>query len=325
MKALVTGAAGFIGSHLTDALLADGHEVIGVDAFTPYYDRGVKEANLTAARDHESFHLVETDLRDADLVPLLDAVDSVFHQAAQPGVRLSWSDGFAEYDSNNVLATQRLLEAVKVARAEGRGSLTRFVFASSSSVYGNAPSYPTHEDDLPRPHSPYAVTKLAAEHLCGLYASNWAIPTVALRYFTVYGPRQRPDMAMCRLIEAVLGGDPFPRYGDGSHIRDFTYVTDVVRANIAAATADIVPGTVVNVAGGGSISMRELIDLVGSLAGAEVPLVALDARAGDVERTGGSIDRAAELLGWRPLTSVPDGVATQLAWRRTQAPGATSR
>lgn len=316
MKTLVTGAAGFIGSHLTDALLAEGHEVVGVDAFTPYYPRARKEANLHDARRHAGFTLVEADLRGADLAPLLDEVDVVFHQAAQPGVRLSWSDGFAEYDSSNVLATQRLLEAVKVARDEQRAPLRRVVFASSSSLYGNAPSYPTHEDDRPRPHSPYAVTKLAAEHLCNLYASNWQLPTVALRYFTVYGPRQRPDMAMCRLIDAALGGPAFPRYGDGSHIRDFTYVGDIVRANLAAATADVEPGTVVNIAGGGSITMHELIELVGELAGAPVPVEALAARAGDVERTGGSIERAAALLGWRPRTTVREGVAEQLAWAR---------
>jgi nucleoside-diphosphate-sugar epimerase len=316
MKALVTGAAGFIGSNLVDSLLEADHEVVGLDAFTPYYARAVKVANLRAASKHERFTLIEADLRTDALGPALEGVDVVFHQAGQPGVRLSWSDGFAEYDSCNVLATQRLLEAVKDQNAGGGSQVTRFVYASSSSLYGNAPEYPTRESDLPHPHSPYAVTKLAGEHLCGLYASNWAIPTVALRYFTVYGPRQRPDMAMHRLIAAALGGPPFPMFGDGHHVRDFTYVGDIVAANLLAATTPLPPGTVMNIAGGGSTVMSELIDLVGELAGRAVPVERLEPRAGDVERTGGSIDVAHERLGWKPRVSVREGVQAQIDWHR---------
>jgi UDP-glucuronate 4-epimerase len=322
LRALVTGAAGFIGSNLVDALLADGHAVVGVDSFSPYYPRADKEANLDGARQHASFSLIEADLRTATLGGMLDGVDVVFHEAGQPGVRLSWSDGFAEYDTANVLATQRLLEAVKAhndgAAANGTTGVGRFVFASSSSLYGNAPSYPTRETDLPRPHSPYAVTKLAAEHLCGLYAANWGVPTIALRYFTVYGPRQRPDMAMHRLIEAALGGPPFPLYGDGRHVRDFTFVADVVDANLRAARVPTEPGTVVNIAGGGTTMMRDLIELVGDLAGRPVPIEPLEARAGDVERTGGATDRARELLGWEPHVTVPQGVQAQLTWHRAR-------
>jgi UDP-glucuronate 4-epimerase len=319
VRALVTGAAGFIGSNLVDQLLADGHEVLGIDAFTAYYPRATKDANLAIARDHEAFELLELDLRTDPLDDALDGIDLVFHQAGQPGVRLSWSDGFAEYDSCNVLATQRLLEAAKRASERGAAPLRRFVFASSSSLYGNAPRYPTTELDLPQPHSPYAVTKLAAEHLCALYASNWGVPTTALRYFTVYGPRQRPDMAIERLLEAVLDDTPFPRFGDGGQIRDFTFVGDVVRANLAAAAAcDIEPGVVCNVAGGGSIAMSALIDLVGELAGRPVRIEALDERAGDVQRTGGSIERAAQLLGWRPRVPIREGVTAQLAWLQQQ-------
>ena len=193
---------------------------------------------------------------------MLDGVDVVYHQAAQPGVRLSWSDGFGTYDECNVLATQRLLEAVR-----STASVRRVVYASSSSVYGNAARYPVVETDLPRPHSPYGVTKLAGEHLCNLYAHNYGISTVALRYFTVYGPRQRPDMAHHRLIEAALDGTTFPLYGDGSHVRDFTYVGDVVRANLLAGRADIAAGTVVNICAGGSTIMRDLIDAVGEAVG----------------------------------------------------------
>jgi UDP-glucuronate 4-epimerase len=189
MRALVTGVAGFVGSHLADTLLARGDAVLGVDCFTPYYAVEEKQRNLTTARSHEQFEFADADLRSVAIEPLLDGVDVVFHQAAQAGVRLSWSDGFGDYVGHNVLATQRLLEAVVAAR-----SSARVVYASSSSVYGNQPRYPVHEDDLPRPFSPYGVTKLAAEHLCGLYAENRGVSTVALRYFTVFGPRQRPDM-----------------------------------------------------------------------------------------------------------------------------------
>jgi len=317
VRALVTGAAGFIGSSLVDELLDGGHEVIGLDAFTPYYARARKEDNIVGARQHATFTMHERDLRTDPLDDVLDGVDVVFHQAGQPGVRLSWSDGFTEYDSCNVLATQRLLEATKRAKEHGTAPIARFVFASSSSLYGNAPRYPTSEEDLPRPHSPYAVTKLAAEHLCALYASNWGIPTVALRYFTVYGPRQRPDMAIHRLLHSVLHETPFPRFGDGSQIRDFTYVGDVVRANLAAGGAALEPGQVFNVAGGGSIAMSALIELVGELAGRPVLIEPLEERAGDVQRTGGAIDRAASSLGWRPIVDIREGVAAQLAWLTT--------
>jgi nucleoside-diphosphate-sugar epimerase len=247
------------------------------------------------------------------MTPLLDQTDVVYHQAAQAGVRLSWSDGFADYVGHNVLATQRLLEGVVATRQP-----IRIVYASSSSVYGNQPRYPTTETDLPRPYSPYGVTKLAAEHLCGLYAENWGVRTVSLRYFTVYGPRQRPDMSIQRLCESILRGRPFPRYGDGTQVREFTYVDDIVRANLAAASADVAPGTFMNVAGGGEITLNDLIDLVGELAGTPVSVEPNDAQAGDAIRNGGAIDRARELLGWEPTTSLRDGVAAQLDWNRSR-------
>jgi len=326
VKALVTGVAGFIGSQLAEHLLVDGYTVRGVDCFTPYYDPADKLANLELLGSQAGFELVEADLRVAAIEPLLDNIDVVFHQSAQPGVRLSWSDGFTLYGEHNILVTQRLLEA---ARSQAVG---RVVFASSSSVYGNASSYPSKEIDLPRPHSPYGVTKLAAEHLCALYAANWGLPTVSLRYFTVYGPRQRPDMATHRLIEAGLGpdrssgngggnsGTAFPLYGDGRQIRDFTFVDDVVAANLAAATADVAPGTTVNVAGGSSCRLSHLIEAVGELVGREVPLDRRPAQPGDVERTGGSVDRAHDLLGWEPRVDLRTGLARQVEWhvrRRT--------
>ncbi|MEY2404615.1 MAG: UDP-glucuronate 4-epimerase [Acidimicrobiaceae bacterium] len=308
--ALVTGVAGFVGSTLAEALLARSEQVVGVDCYTPYYERAAKEANLAACRAHPRFRLEELDLRSAELEPLLDGVDVVYHQAAQPGVRLSWSTGFAEYTGHNVLATQRLLEAAT------RVGVPRVVYASSSSVYGQAASYPTTEDDLPKPHSPYGVTKLAAEHLCNLYAANWGLSTVSLRYFTVYGPRQRPDMAIHRLVTAGLAGVAFPLFGDGSAVRDFTYVDDAVRANLAAADADIAPGTVMNIAGGAEISMVELLDLAGRHIGRPVLIDQRDPQPGDVARTGGTITRARSLAGWEPRVDLETGMAATVAWFR---------
>jgi UDP-glucuronate 4-epimerase len=313
MRALVTGAAGFVGSQLVDALLARRDAVVGVDCFTPYYGRAAKEENLAGARADPRFEIVEADLRTHDIATLLDGIDVVFHQAAQAGVRLSWSDGFVDYVGHNVLATQRLLEAVRAARPSAR-----VVNASSSSVYGNQPRYPTREDDLPKPYSPYGVTKLAAEHLCGLYAENWGLHTVSLRYFTVFGPRQRPDMSIHRLCEAVLSGLEFPRYGDGNQVREFTYVDDIVRGNLAAANADVAPGTSVNLAGGGEITLNELISLVGELGGAPVKVDEHAAQAGDAFRNGGAIDRARAMLGWEPRVSLRDGIAAQFAWHRSR-------
>jgi len=313
VRALVTGAAGFVGSHIAEALLARGDTVVGVDCFTPYYDRVDKELNVAGAFAHDEFELVEADLRTTDIGLLLDGVDAVFHQAAQAGVRLSWSSGFADYVGHNMLATQRLLEAVQRARPAAR-----FVFASSSSVYGNQPRYPTTETDLPRPFSPYGVTKLGAEHLCALYAENWGMNTVSLRYFTVFGPRQRPDMSIHRLCEAAVRGTKFPRYGDGTQIREFTYVSDIVAANLAAADRDVTPGAYLNIAGGAEITLNELTALVGEIAGTPVEIDPEPAQAGDSFRNGGSIARARDVLGWAPQVSLRDGLAAQVAWHRAR-------
>jgi len=308
LHALVTGAAGFIGSHLTQALLAADIGVRAVDAFTDYYDPAVKRAN--AAR--LGVPVLAADLVDADLDALLDGVDVVFHLAGQPGVRLSWSTGFPRYLAHNVLATQRLLEAVKERETP------RLVYASSSSVYGDAPSYPTDETHLPAPHSPYGVTKLAAEHLCGLYAANHGVHTVALRYFSVYGPRQRPDMGVHRFCEAALEDKPLTLYGSGQQVRDVTYVGDVVAATMAAASAPVAPGTVLNVAGGEAVSVNALLDAIAGLVGRELRIDRLPEQPGDVPATGGTTERARALLGWRPRMSLAQGLAAQLEWHREQ-------
>ena len=308
MVALVTGAAGFIGSHLAEALVRRGDSVRAIDSFTPYYDPAIKRRHAAALAEH-GITIDDFDLRSGELATLLDGIDAVFHCAAQPGVRASWDSGFSTYVEQNVLVTQRLLEACR------QTEIRRFVYSSSSSIYGNASTYPTREDQTPAPVSPYGVTKLAGEHLCNVYASNFGVPTLSLRYFTVYGPRQRPDMAMWRLIDATQTGKPFPMFGDGSQIRDFTFVGDVVRANLAAADALVSAGAVVNVAGAGSTTLREVIDIVARCTGSKVPVDALPAQPGDVERTGGSVDLARDMLSWEPLVDVTEGIARQVAWQ----------
>jgi nucleoside-diphosphate-sugar epimerase len=258
------------------------------------------------------FELVEVDLRNAELAPLLDGIDVVFHLAAQPGVRASWSDGFPSYVEHNIVATQRLLEASR------QRPLHRFTFTSSSSVYGNAVCYPTAEDDVPHPHSPYGVTKLAAEHLCGLYAEHYGIPTVILRYFTVYGPRQRPDMGFSRFLDAAVSRRPLPLYGDGEQVRDFTYVSDVVGATISAADTDVPGGSVFNVSGGSEISINSMIGLISDVVGYGVDVERLPQQPGDVRRTSGCNNRARAVLGWEPRVALRDGVEAQFDWMRTR-------
>ena len=322
VRAFVTGVAGFIGSRLATRLLADGHEVVGVDALTDYYDPAIKRARLTGVQSHSTFTFVEADLLADGWQDHLDGVEVVFHQAAQPGVRASWAEGFEGYAANNVLATQRLLEAVRgrvSASASGDGTdgltgaqrLRRLVYASSSSVYGDAMTFPTPESVAPSPFSPYGVTKLAAEHLCGVYARNWGVPTVSLRYFTVYGGGQRPDMALHRMIAAARGGPAFPLFGDGTQRRDFTHVDDIVAANLAAVDAEVAPGEVVNIAGGSEATVNELLELVAQVVGSPVQVDQRPGQAGDVRRTGGETSKARELLGWEPRVSLRDGVAEQ--------------
>jgi nucleoside-diphosphate-sugar epimerase len=304
MVALVTGGAGFVGSHLTEALLDRG-PVRVVDAFTPFYDRALKEANIAKLRGNPGFSLIEGDLVDLPLDLVLADVDAVFHLAGQPGVRPSWGREFEGYVHHNVLATQRLLEACKE-----RDQIAKVVYASSSSVYGDAESYPTPETLRPQPVSPYGVTKLSAEHLCELYRTNFDVPTVSLRLFTVYGPRQRPDMAFRRLIEAGMGGTPFALYGDGRQTRDFTFVDDVVAAMLAAAAGPWCG--VANIGGGARTDMRRVIEIVTELVGAPV-IVQQPTVHGDVRDTAADITQAAEAFGYRPRTGLQDGLSQMAA------------
>jgi UDP-glucuronate 4-epimerase len=311
VKALVTGVAGFIGSNIARRLLADGHDVVGVDALTDYYDPQIKRSNLRRA-DDPRFRFVEGDLNTLDLASLLADTEVVFHEAGQPGVRSSWGRDFGRYASDNICATQRLLE-----EARQSGSLRRFVYASSSSVYGNAERYPTEETDRPQPVSPYGVTKLAAEHLCSLYAHNYGLPTVSLRYFTVYGPGQRPDMAFTRFCRWVHAGSPIQLYGTGEQIRDFTYVDDVVEANLRvgdADTAQVPAGAVYNVAGGSSVSMNEVLELLGTISGKEVRVERSAAVPGDVLRTGGTTDAIRRATGWDAKVGLREGLEEQYRW-----------
>ncbi len=301
---LVTGCAGFIGSHLTEALLRRGDEVIGIDAFTDYYARQAKESNIEGARGDPNLVLVELDLSTGALEPLLADVDGVFHLAAQPGVRGSWGDTFADYVRDNIVVTQRLFESVAA-----RG--LRVVMASTSSVYGNAETYPTREDATPRPVSPYGVTKLACEALARTYAECFGLEAVLLRYFTVYGPRQRPDMAFARVIDALLGGKPFTIYGSGEQSRDFTFVDDAVTATIAAMEAGS-SGTTYNVGGGSETTLNDAIGVCEELAGTGLEVISQAAARGDVRRTGADTTRIRTELGWRPETPLPRGLALQL-------------
>jgi UDP-glucose 4-epimerase len=306
---LVTGAAGFIGSHLSEALLAAGHDVVGVDCFIDYYPRAMKERNLETACRSSRYRFLEQSLVDCDVEGLLEGTDWVFHQAAQAGVRASWGADFRIYSDNNVFATQRLLEACRKHQPR------KFVYASSSSVYGDTDDLPMRETGHTRPVSPYGVTKLAGEHLTWLYWKNYGIPTVSLRYFTVYGPRQRPDMAFHRFIRAVLGGEEITLYGDGTQSRDFTFVADIVAANVAAAERDV-KGRVYNVGGGSRVTVNEIIATIGELAGAAPRVKRLEVQKGDVRHTAADTSAAQSDLGFRPRVGTREGLEREVAWLR---------
>jgi nucleoside-diphosphate-sugar epimerase len=307
MKALVTGVAGFIGSTLADRLVGDGADVVGIDCFTDYYPRPIKERNLTALMAHRAFRFVESRLQETDLAALVADRTHVFHLAAQAGVRKSWGQDFAVYTANNIEATQMLLEACV------RRPIERLVYASSSSVYGDNVAMPMTEDALPQPVSPYGVSKLAAEQLCYLYHANYGVPTVSLRYFTVYGPRQRPDMGFHKFLRATLLGQPITVFGDGEQTRDFTFVQDAVSATIAASTKGV-PGRVYNVGGGSRVTINQVIEMIGRVAGRRPTLRVDSAQKGDMRHTYADTTRARADLGFVPTVGLEDGLAAEHRW-----------
>jgi nucleoside-diphosphate-sugar epimerase len=324
---LVTGAAGFIGAHLVERLLTDGHTVIGLDSFTDFYPRGIKERNLAKVADHCRFAFFEGDILNVDLTGLLRGelvsrrwpsspnsvgqadsapVNVVFHLAAQAGVRDSWGQNFEVYVRNNILATQRLLEAARSA------SLDRFVIASSSSIYGDAEALPTVEDVTPQPVSPYGVTKLAAENLAWLYWRSYGVPIVGLRYFTVYGPRQRPDMAFHKFIRAMLEDRELLVFGDGEQTRDFTFVQDTVDATVRAGLGGS-SGTVMNVGGGSRVSVNQVVNILEGIVGRKARVKYIGVRAGDVRHTSADITRISA-LGYVPQVTIENGLRAEVDW-----------
>ncbi len=307
MRILITGAAGFIGSWLCERLLSLGHDVVGVDCLTDYYPPEVKRNNLDAAIRDSRFTFLEQDLLEADLTSILDGCDIVFHQAAQAGVRASWGKYFKTYTNNNVLATQRLLEAAREL------PIKRFVFASSSSVYGNAKSIPVSEDEPTLPISPYGVTTLAAENLCRLYHKNFGVPTVSLRYFTVFGPRQRPDMAFHKFIKAMIHGEAIPVYGTGEQTRDFTFIEDAVDANILAMEKGR-DGAVYNIGGGSRISLNRAIELLERIIGKKAKRNESGSQKGDVLHTWSDTALAQAELGFKPRYDVEKGLRKEFEW-----------
>jgi nucleoside-diphosphate-sugar epimerase len=310
ISCLVTGAAGFIGSHLSERLLDLGYEVIGIDAFMDYYPRAIKEKNLIRLKKHPRFSFIEGNLLHLDVSPYLSRVKYIFHQAAQAGVRASWGSNFIVYTENNIDATQRLLEACKAVP-----HLEKFIYASSSSVYGDTPTLPMQEDSPLHPVSPYGVTKLAAEHLCYLYWKNFNIPTLSLRYFTVYGPRQRPDMAIHKFIKSILRGESIEVYGNGEQTRDFTFVSDAVEANILAMKYPR-SGEVFNIGGGSRILLNQLIELLQTLLGKSVKVHYQATQKGDVGHTYADTSRAKRELGFSPKVGIEEGLWEEIRWMK---------
>lgn len=310
MKSLVTGVAGFIGSHVAARLLDRGYEVTGVDVFTDYYPRWIKERNLARLSGHSGFRFLESDLETLPLGEMLHGFENVFHLAAQAGVRASWGQSFQDYIKNNIQATQKLLEACL-----DHPHLHRFVYASSSSVYGLTTDLPMKESGPVRPLSPYGVTKLSAEQLCFLYFKNYGVPAVSLRFFTVYGPGQRPDMAFHKFFKALAKGETIPVYGDGNQTRDFTYIDDIVDANLAALERGR-PGETYNIGGGHRETLADVIVLLEEISGKKASLNRLDVQKGDVPDTWADIDKARRELGYAPSTELRKGLEQEWQWIR---------
>ena len=307
---LVTGVAGFIGSNLARQLCNAGHSVVGIDSFHGYYSKTSKLNNLSRLLDVKTFRFQELDILNLGKLVFEKDFDCIFHLAAQPGVRDSWGIGFDSYATNNVLGTQKVFEFAV------QNNTKRVVFSSSSSIYGDAETFPTLESASPKPRSPYGVSKLTGEHLGAAYARNFGLEVVALRYFTVFGPGQRPDMAIYRLIHCAISGDPFPKYGGGEQIRDFTYVEDVVAANMLAATSTLSSQSVViNIGGGNNISLNSLISNIETITEARIRITQQGKPKGDVIRTSADTNLASELLGWRPKIAIETGLELQYQWQ----------
>lgn len=306
---IVTGAAGFIGSHLAEALLERGERVIGIDQFNDYYDPSLKRNNVALLEKHPAFELVEADIQSLDWKALLTDVEVVYHQAAQAGVRASWGSGFRSYTERNLNATQIILEAAKETPA-----LERLVYASTSSVYGNAETLPTPETICPQPVSPYGITKLAAERLCWLYQQNFGVPVTALRYFTVYGPRQRPDMAFHKFFRAAIADEPISIYGDGQQTRDFTFVSDAVAANLAAATVPEAVGEVFNIGGGSRVVLADVLKEMEAVIGHPIRKNYVERARGDARHTGADVSKARRILEYNPQVPLGEGLTKEWAW-----------
>ena len=306
---IVTGIGGFIGSHLAEALLEKGNKVIGIDQFNDYYDTKFKRKNSAQLLQNPNFQLIEADIQTLNWHDLLTEVDVVYHQAAQAGVRASWGDGFRHYTERNINATQIMLEAAKEAK-----SLQRFVFASTSSVYGNAETMPTPETICPQPVSPYGITKLAAERMCWLYQQNFGVPVTALRYFTVYGPRQRPDMAFHKFFQAAIADKPISIYGDGQQTRDFTFVSDIVAANLLAGEVPEAIGEVFNIGGGCRVILADVLATMEEIMGQPMRKNYVDRAKGDARHTSADISKAKKILGYQPKVSLAEGLAKEWEW-----------
>ncbi|MGA1865287.1 MAG: NAD-dependent epimerase/dehydratase family protein [bacterium] len=308
MRCLVTGVAGFIGSHLAEKLLELKYDVVGIDAFIDYYPRQIKESNIQGIREDKNFHFIEADLNEINLRELVDGCDYIFHQAAQAGVRASWGREFKIYTDCNIKATQALLEACL------NKSIKKFIYASSSSVYGDTQELPMREANVVRPVSPYGVTKLAGEHLACLYAKNFKLPCISLRYFTVYGPRQRPDMAFNRFIRASMEKKQLTIYGDGEQTRDFTYISDIIDANIEAAKSEAV-GDVFNIGGGSRVSLNQVLNILEGIAKRKIPRQYIETQKGDVMHTYADVSKARMCLGYKAKIALENGLKKQFDWQ----------
>lgn len=306
---VVTGVAGFIGSHVAETLLKQGDRVIGIDHFNDYYDPQLKRRNLQSFVDHPNFQLIEGDIQFLDWNLLLQDVDVIYHQAAQAGVRASWGTSFRAYTERNINATQVMLEAAKDAK-----HLQRFIYASTSSIYGNAETLPTYETIPPQPVSPYGITKLAAERLCGLYHDNFGVPFVSLRYFTVYGPRQRPDMGFHKFFKAAMNDRPIDIFGDGQQTRDFTFISDAVAANLAAAKAPGAVGEIFNIGGGSRVVLADVLNLMEDIIGKPIQRNHIEKARGDARHTAADVTKARQILGYNPQVTLREGLEQEWAW-----------